>query len=334
MHPLVQIMHSMYNAQETSAATEAAKKVPKPKQPKLTKTEKVLVAMLTENTGCDILDSGGAYGRAWQRNQARAFWDEKETSLSFAVREFDGETKLEIDVTHNVFHWLKSRLTFDAKMDRKYQAFARREENKHDYDMTVMDKFMTYLEEKTGIKPTGFYNDGEPVSENTYNGADLLSQTLQYLFFGHDGTYYVLLQIHGGADVRGGYTSPRVFEVSGDSDETCFFDNAKATIFVDYDELQEKIRVDEEYRAKNPPLPGFEKGWEASPLRDYEHGSWYTDDACHWYDNGSGCGDKLEKFPCKAIESRDEWEAGTVCVLPDGTGLCPNTGCTLHAGFY
>jgi len=334
MHPVVGLMKAMYDHAETSAATEAAKNVPKPKRPKLTKTEKVLVSMLVENTGCDILDSGGAYGRSWQRNQGRAFWEEPETSLSFAVREYDGETKLEIDVTHNVYHWLRSRLTYDAKMDRRFQNFARRAENKDDYDMQVMDKFMTYLEEKSGIKPTGFYGEGEPMSDNTYNGEDLLSQTLQYLFFGYDGTYYVLLQIHGGADVRGGYTRPRCFEVSGDSDETCFFDNAKATIFVDYDELQVKILSDEFYRIKNPPLPGFEKGWEVSPLRDYERGSWYTDDACHWYDNGSGMGDHLEKFPCKSIETRDEWEEGYVCVLSDGTGLCPNTGCVLHAGFY
>lgn len=38
-------------------------------KPKLTSTERVLIAMLTENTGRHMLDSGGAYGRNWERNR-------------------------------------------------------------------------------------------------------------------------------------------------------------------------------------------------------------------------------------------------------------------------
>jgi len=49
---------------------------------------------------------------------------------------------------------------------------------------------------------------------NTYNWAANFSQTLQ----GHDldlnGDGYVLIQIHGGADVRGGYTDAKLFRLS------------------------------------------------------------------------------------------------------------------------
>ena len=34
--------------------------------------------------------------------------------------------------------------------------------------------------------------------------------------FRKDGKTFVLLSVHGGADVRGGYTTPQVFELTGD----------------------------------------------------------------------------------------------------------------------
>jgi len=48
---------------------------------------------------------------------------------------------------------------------------------------------------------------------NTYNYENLLSQVLQFILLeGKDDTY-IILQVHGGCDVRGGYTKPRVFRV-------------------------------------------------------------------------------------------------------------------------
>ena len=40
-----------------------------------TKTQKLVYAMLTENTGTHFLDSGGTNGRRWQRNQAKTIED-------------------------------------------------------------------------------------------------------------------------------------------------------------------------------------------------------------------------------------------------------------------
>src|SRR5690606_23393942 len=62
-------------------------------------TEEVLASMLKENTGTHMLDSGGAYGRHWQRNQGRDFEAEKETELKFGI--YNG--KPEITVTHNTY---------------------------------------------------------------------------------------------------------------------------------------------------------------------------------------------------------------------------------------
>jgi hypothetical protein len=50
-------------------------------------------------------------------------------------------------------------------------------------------------------------------TENSYNRESLLSQVIQYTTFKVGDQNLVMLQIHGGADVRGGYTAPRVFEM-------------------------------------------------------------------------------------------------------------------------
>jgi len=39
------------------------------------KTKEIIYNMLTENTGRHMLDSGGAYGRNWERNQVKTIED-------------------------------------------------------------------------------------------------------------------------------------------------------------------------------------------------------------------------------------------------------------------
>ena len=48
---------------------------------------------------------------------------------------------------------------------------------------------------------------------NTYNGDSFLSQVLQGSYLTINGESYVLFQIHGGADVRGGYTDAKLFKL-------------------------------------------------------------------------------------------------------------------------
>ena len=51
-------------------------------------TKAVIADMLQENTGRHMLDSGGAYGRNWERNQGRDFDSEPYGRAEFS--EFDG----------------------------------------------------------------------------------------------------------------------------------------------------------------------------------------------------------------------------------------------------
>jgi hypothetical protein len=50
-------------------------------------------------------------------------------------------------------------------------------------------------------------------TDNSYNHESILSQVIQYCVYYTGEEYLVALQIHGGADVRGGYTRPRIFSM-------------------------------------------------------------------------------------------------------------------------
>ena len=69
---------------------------------KFTDTQKLVYAMLTENTGRHMLDSGGAYGRNWERNQANTIEDfDNEQEQTIEKSEWtakDGELTLNMSV--------------------------------------------------------------------------------------------------------------------------------------------------------------------------------------------------------------------------------------------
>jgi len=179
-----------------------------------------LAEMLTENTGRHFLDSGGAYGRHWERNQGTDFESQSEGTVEFCNRK--GE--LDIDPTLSVYHFLKGRLEYNPQLDEQYREYA---ESLDLYlDMSSAEDFALSIDGK------GLYGDGEPFTVNTYNGEDLLSQTLQYVYWTDEDGAHILLQIHGGCDVRGGYTDPVVFDVD-DYDGMAIFDNARAVIYCD-----------------------------------------------------------------------------------------------------
>lgn len=165
-----------------------------------TKTEQVIFEMLTENTGSHMLDSGGDDGRMWQRNAKKSLEDFKSEPYATIDPKY-GDSSL------STFHYLRERLVFSDGMNLMFEEFAK-----------------TYPEE-CGLNLSRLFLDELGVSEkdesiedarwefNTYN-FDLfyLDQILQGIFFYLGSKEYLALQIHGGADVRGGYTAPKIFE--------------------------------------------------------------------------------------------------------------------------
>lgn len=270
-------------------------------------TKEIIAGMLTENTGRHMLDSGGAYGRAWERNQDRNFEAEQPT-----VIEWDYDS---ISITHSVFHWLAERLEYSTKLDAEFHKWAGATEERRDTGwLELMEGWTKHLNETPDDdgethEVGGVYGEGDPLVVNTYNGEDLLSQIIQYLYFEIDGESYVLLQIHGGCDARGGYTAPKVFEVDG----TEIFDNARAGISCD----------DDKCNPNQTEIPGLESG----PCER----RWYTDDGWNWYNDDDG--EELQAYPVTKAEDGDAWRVNHLHINEDNSLCCPGCGGHLSAGF-
>jgi len=187
-HPLVRGLHGLFNSIEQQTAEN---NYPQPKIDEEDEVKRTIIEMLTESTGVDILDSGGSYGRSWQRNRAVKDWD-KTPSVNMEIWE-DGDYIM----TASVYHWLTAMLSIDDETKALEKEFYEYAEANDDYWLTNMQDFAKM-------------KNWDYSTINTYNGDCALSQTLQYVYC-HENDL-ILLQIHNGADVRGGYTNPKVFK--------------------------------------------------------------------------------------------------------------------------
>ena len=162
--------------------------------------------MLKENTGVHFLDSGSAYGRHWQQNQDKDF--DKEDSVIVSTW---GDN--DISVSYNIYHFLTTFLDITKESEKLNKQLNKVMDKSEDYYLADIEKF---IEENNYIKIG---------SDNSYNYDNLLSQVIQYTIFtlekynNHSEPFYadkvfMVLQIHGGCDVRGGYTKPYIFEIN------------------------------------------------------------------------------------------------------------------------
>jgi hypothetical protein len=255
----------------------------------MTDTERILIKMLKENTGSHFLDSGGTYGRNWQRNQARLFKKEPEATLNItAWKGKEGKPDgIALGITLSVFHFLSEALEYSPKIDKQFQAYARREEFKDEGWLAIAESFAQYY---ATTQETG--KTRPPVHTfNSYNGEDYLSQVIQGVIIGeYEGI--VLLQIHGGCDVRGGYTKPRVFRFNDDWDVT-LADNARGSIYCDG---KHGWSIE----------PGYSQGWNDEPA--------------------------LDSFPVQVLGKEEKPVIGKLCAREDDSeAFCPICSAKLHA---
>lgn len=155
-----------------------------------TRTEQVIFDMMTENTGRHLLDSGGESGRHWQKNQG----------LTLEVLKNQPAMTLDVkygDATLSVFHFLTSQLTYNPEENAAFYEWA---DGRDGSWLELMEEYCQF----NGAGERGW-------GANSYNYDSNLSQVIQYQTYERDNTVYLLLQLHNGADVRGGYTAPKVF---------------------------------------------------------------------------------------------------------------------------
>ena len=271
------------------------------------RTEKIVAKMLCEDTGIHFMDSGGNAGRHWQRNQTKAFTEAPPVTVDFSGGH--------IDTSINLYHWLCDRLDYDPIMQRKFKAFSNRKSQKENNYLELMENFVEdayKTAEKTGSRFGRIHREQLPGVVNSYNENCSLSQTIQFIYWEDEDSNHVLLQIHNGADVRGGYTAPKAFTCKGDGS---IFMLSDCYIICTNDAVDNK-------QATLPHVP-FEKC----------NAEWFTDDGFHWYDNSKN-GPDLKEF--ETVEQEDEnndtgWRPGVLYVRRDGVALCPYCGSTLLA---
>ena len=276
-----------------------------------TTTADVLKAMLREDTGRALCDSGGiprydddgnyigseqGYGRRFERNSRRDFDGEPVGWLDFSYEQ--------VEATLSTYHWLLDRVEFMPDMQAEFERYVDDVMGPGDTWLECMECYVADQHPDA----TGLYGSGEPMTVNTYNGESLLDQVLQFIYFENaDGEAFIVLQSHNGADVRGGYSKPRVFRLTL-CDGAGLFLHADATIYGG--------TVD-----------------QYSPLFDAhgdDHGYtpyWQTDDAYHWYADGAcgrNAGRQLEDYDF--TDDPDERGKGCIYVDDDGNGYCPITG--------
>lgn len=159
--------------------------------------------ILTENTGTHFLDSGGDNGRKWQQNRKRTIEDfQNEPRVVAEI--YDNEVEC---VTVSTFHYLNEILERDQFSDAVNAWIEKKDV--HWCTDEIFDKFHLHHFKNFGTV------DNFSESFNTYNSENNLDHVLQYRTFTKGDEVYVLLQIHLGADVRGGYSKVRCFKLVG-----------------------------------------------------------------------------------------------------------------------
>jgi hypothetical protein len=198
-----QLIHLLVES-ESAIATLKAESIPikaKIDPFKYNKTERKIISLLVENTGCHILDSGGAYGRHFERNRGIENWN-KTPIINASVSDMNG---IHIEAILNIYHYLKDYLEYDSNLDKEYKQFEKKLNDSGEdlSNLQIMEKFIKdkhYENEYVGSAPF-----------NTCNQDTILSQDIQGIMGEKNGRDFVLLQIHNGCDIRGGYTNPVPF---------------------------------------------------------------------------------------------------------------------------
>lgn len=156
--------------------------------------EQLLVSMFCEPTAHHLCDSGGIYGRAYQTNAKRDLAKEPQATLAM--------TKWGLEFSVNTYKHLEACLERDIVCE----AF------------DAIDDGSVWNGEQYGVtadQSAFLERIGAEVDEgwNSYNWENSFDQVLQGHRVEINGEEYTLLQVHGGCDVRSGYTGARLFKL-------------------------------------------------------------------------------------------------------------------------
>ena len=230
-------------------------------------TSSLIEQMMLERTAHYLGDSGDVYGRNYERNQQNGIDKSEISAIDFYLDE--DNKSIHLEQTVNIYDFLTKHLNRSERAENIEEILYEvcEEQNISVFSIwEIQDLFKSYFldeyvydkyyDENTDdytddfylkeipyeLSPSPYFKDFEWI--NTYNGEKYVSQTLQFMCFTDDLYDYVLLQIHNGCDVRGGYTAPRIFEINDIDYFLSFMDTTD--IFCDCGEVNlQKMGYDE-----------------------------------------------------------------------------------------
>lgn len=199
----------------------------------LTEAQRLLLSMLTENTGAHLLDSGDIYGRNWETWRQRLASGEIMRPLRWEYDELN-DTPC-VYLTRDLFEALSRVLKVNDVsriVDTKLQELWRGMYDRYD----ALSELNVWLHEQGFDFVFGAWS-------NTYNGEHMLSQDFEisasYPYEYADGkppedacdlygdpfeAKYAIISTHNGCDIRGGYSTPHVFALDTWDGLTDLFD--------------------------------------------------------------------------------------------------------------
>lgn len=166
-------------------------------------TRRTIAGQMKENTGASFLDSGGAYGRSHERNRERG--------VKFGQGLKIDQCGAAIPVQDYMAHCFQ-RTPDAVQLERDLKKAIRKAYPGEPVELSYAEQAAI----REALEGMGAEADGEHSGWkwwNTYNDETDLSQTLQMLTFALGGKDYAIVQVHGGCDVRGGYTDGKVYEL-------------------------------------------------------------------------------------------------------------------------
>lgn len=212
--------------------TEQVRQIPNDDQ----RTRAMVEKLLKMNTGRHLLDSGGAYGRHFERNQQIDDMDTVPTvkySLSSYDVDKDGD-ELEIYPSFSIYHWAISMLSYSdraAQIDQHFQRWADQRDGRnswlndmetfsgnkamntynHEFGLAILDQVIQFC--PVALEgPIAYTDERDP---QPADGEVVVDDAIYELVETRDvyDTDLILIQFHNSCDMRGGYTRPVVFEV-------------------------------------------------------------------------------------------------------------------------
>jgi len=155
------------------------------------------------NSGKALCDSGDAYGRHWQQPAI----EQSTPGVSLDVRRFEwqGEARTEVSATIEAAHFLDANFEVLADVQDRFDAWAEEQPDGENW----FELGQRFAEEELELHSRA--------RDNIYNGENDLSQVYIWEVFTPEGKpgewlyaddAVVVIHVHTGCDVRGGYSYP------------------------------------------------------------------------------------------------------------------------------